>query len=278
MLQAVSYEYRRKKGNVYGTRTYDAFLFINGTVGTILLGEAVAMFFFGGDFTVNRDNILQAGSPVISQWGPMHGFEVIFSWRNMLTGVMVLFLSRTLASLYMMNRCRDDEEFFVALQRSAFVNGSMFVIFFLAFTGVLLCAHGYTVVTQGGMNASVETTPYRYLLNMGSHWWIPATWGAGVVLVLYGLTRSIFDRHFTCGIWFAGIGTFLVVASLFWLAGYGDIAFLPSVTDPMSSLTIRNASSSEFTLTAMSYASIFIPFVVAYIWYVWRKMDRKVES
>lgn len=274
VLQAVSYEYRRKKGNLYGTRTYDAFLFINGSLGTILLGEAVALFFFGGDFSVNRSNLLTAGSPVISQWGPTHGIEAIFTWRNLLTGVMVLFLARTLACLYMMNRI-DDNELFEVLRRKAFVNGGIFVVLFLAFTAVLWLAYGYTVTTEDGQNASVTITRYKYFLNMVNQWWIITAWAAGVALVLYGLARSIFAKHYTYGIWFAGIGTFLVVASLFWTAGYGDTAFLPSTTDPMSSLTIRNASSSLFTLTAMSYASIFIPFVVAYIWYVWRKMDQK---
>lgn len=274
VLQAVSYEYRRKKGNLYGTRTYDAFLFINGSLGTILLGEAVALFFFGGDFSVNRSNLLAAGSPVISQWGPTHGIEVIFSWRNLLMGVMVLFLARTLACLYMMNRIQDNG-FFDTLKRKAFINGGIFIVLFLAFTAALWLTSGYTVTTEDGRNASITITRYKYFLNMIHNWWIITTWAVGVVLVLYGLARSIFSGHYTSGIWFAGIGTFLVAVSLFWTAGYGDTAFLPSTTDPTSSLTIRNASSSQFTLTAMSYASIFIPFVVAYIWYVWRQMDKK---
>lgn len=274
VLQAVSYEYRRKKGNLYGTRTYDAFLFINGSIGTILLGEAVALFFFGGDFSVNRDNLLTPGAPVISQWGPTHGFEAIFTWQNLLMGVMVLFLARTLACLYMMNRI-DDNELFMVLKRKLFINGGIFVVMFLAFTAVLWLSDGYTVITEDGRNASVSVTPHKYFFNMVDQWWIITTWAIGVVLVLVGVIRSIFAKHCTSGIWFAGFGTFLVVASLFWTAGYGDTAFLPSFSDPMSSLTIRNASSSKFTLTAMSYASIFIPFVLAYIWYVWRQMDKK---
>lgn len=274
VLQAVSYEYRRKSGNIYGTRTYDAFLFINGSVGTILLGEAVALFFFGGDFSVNRVNLLEAGSPVISQWGRTHGIEAIFTWRNLLMGVMVLFLARTTACLYLMNRI-DDNEFFETLKRKTFVNGGIFVVLFLTFMAVLWLSDGYTVITENGRNADVSVTPYKYFFNMTSQWWIITTWAIGVVLVLYGVIRSIFATHYRGGIWFAGFGVFFVVVSLFWTAGYGDTAFLPSITHPMSSLTIRNASSSEFTLTAMSYASIFIPFVVAYIWYVWRQMDKK---
>lgn len=276
VLQAVSYEYRRKKGNVYGTRTYDTFLWINGCVGTILLGVAVGMFFFGGDFTVNRGNILIDNSPVISQWGPTHGFEAICNWRNLLLGVTVLFLARTQACLYMMNRLGDsDQGCFNQLKHRSFINGGIFVIFFLAFSAVLFTATGYTVVSANGQTVSVTPTPFKYFHNMTTDWWECVAWLLGVVLVLFGLIKSIFAKHFTKGIWFTGIGSFLVVASLFWMAGYGDTAFLPSITDPMSSLTIRNASSSQFTLTAMSYASIFIPFVVAYIWYVWRQMDKK---
>ncbi len=278
VLQAVSYEYRRKKGNVYGMRTYDAFLFINGCVGCLLLGVAVAMFFFGGEFTVNRDNILTGSAPVISQWAPTHGFEAIFCWRNLVLGVAVLFLARMQAALYMMNRLECDADFFNRLKTAAFVNGGIFVVAFLAFLALLFTTTGYDVVSADGQTVSVTEAPYKYFHNMTSDWWELATLLVGVVLVLYGLLRSVFTRHFTAGVWFTGFGTFLAVISLFWAAGYGDTAFLPSLTDPMSSLTIRNASSSEFTLTAMSYASIFIPFVLAYIWYVWRQMDKKENA
>ena len=275
VLQAVSYEYRRKHGNIYGTRTYDCFLWINGSIGTILLGEAVGMYFFGGDFIVNRSNILSAGSPVISQWGPLHGFEVIFSWKYLLLGFTVLFLARMQACLYLMNRCSDDTELFKTLKQRAFVNGGIFVVLFLGFTSVLWTTTGYTVESVGGHTVAVTETKFKYFFNMFENWWEILTWAVGVVLVLYGLLRSVFANRFTGGIWFSGIGTFLVIVSLFWATGYGDTAFLPSLTDPMSSLTIRNASSSEFTLKAMSYASLFIPFVLAYIWYVWRQMDKK---
>lgn len=276
VLQAVSYEYRRKLGNVYGTRTYDIFLFVNGSVGTVLLGVAVAMFFFGGEFTVNRDNILSGQSPVISQWAPTHGFEAIFNWRNLVLGFAILFLARMQACLYMMNRLGDDApDFFDTLRRRAFINGGIFVVFFLAFLAILFTATGYDVVTVSGRNASVTGRPFKYFHNITTDWWELVTLLVGVVLVLYGLGRSVLARHFTAGVWFTGFGTFLAVVALFWCAGYGDTAFLPSLTDPMSSLTIRNASSTRFTLTAMSYASIFIPFVLAYIWYVWRQMDRK---
>lgn len=280
VLQAVSYEYRRKKGNVYGTRTYDAFLFFNGSIGVILLGEAVAMYFFGGDFTVNRGNILQAGSPVISQWGPAHGFEAIFNWRNFVLGLAVLFLARMQAALYMMNRLGHDgdDATFAALKRAALINGGIFVVLFLTFLAILFTYTGYDVVSRDGQTVSVTKATCKYFTNMTGDWWELLTLLCGVVLVLYGLLRSVLALRFTCGVWFTGIGTFLAVVSLFWAAGYGDTAFLPSLSDSMSSLTIRNSSSSEFTLTAMSYASVFIPFVLAYIFYVWRKMDNRNNS
>lgn len=275
VLQAVSYEYRRKKGNVLGERTYDIFLFINGCVGCVLLGEAVALFFFGAEFTVNRGNILSGSAPVISQWASTHGFEAIFNWRNLILGVAVLFLARMQAVLYLMNRVDADESFFGRLKTAAFVNGGIFVVFFLAFLALLFTETGYNVISDDGRTVSVTQEPFKYFFNAVTDWWEICTLAIGVVLVLYGLIRAIFSKRFTAGIWFTGFGTFLAVAALFWIAGYNDSAFLPSLTDPMSSLTIRNASSSEFTLTAMSYASIFIPFVLAYIWYVWRQMDKK---
>lgn len=273
VLQAVSYEYRRKQGNLYGTRTYDAFLLINGIVGCLLLGVAVSMFFFGADFSVNRNNII--GGAVISQWGPAHGFEAIFCWKNLVLGVAVVFLARMQASLYMINRTDAGEKFTVALRREALVNGGIFVVFFVAFLVILLTSTGYTVVSEGTRTASVTPTPYKYFLNMTQLWWIGATLLIGVVLVLYGLFRSVFSAGFRAGVWFTGIGTFLAVAALFWAAGYNDTPFYPSLQNPADSLTIRNASSSEFTLEVMSYVSILIPFVAAYIIYAWRSMERK---
>lgn len=275
VLQAVSYEYRRKKGNLYGSRTYDMFLFINGSLGTILLGVAVALFFFGGEFSVDRNNILQPGAPVISQWAPTHGFEAIFNWRNLALGVTVLFLARTNGCMYLMNRYADDKDFFNLLRQRVFINGGIFTVAFLGFMAILLTGTGYDVVSEGGTTTSVTEETFKYWHNLTDNWWIAAVMLCGVVLVLYGLIRSSFGSLFRSGIWFTGIGTIMTVLALFWLAGYGDTAFLPSLTDPMSSLTIRNASSTEFTLKAMSYASLFIPFVVAYIWYVWTRMDSK---
>jgi cytochrome d ubiquinol oxidase subunit II len=275
IVQAVSYEYRRKAGNVYGTTTYDVFLFINGCVGCILLGVAVSMFFFGAYFTVSRGNLLDPGSPVISQWASTHGFEAIFNWKNLILGVAVLFLARMQACLYMMNNIADDPSFFNRLKSRALIDGGIFVVFFLWFLAMVLTATGYTVSHNNDYTVVVSETPFKYFHNYVNLWWAGLTLLLGVVLVLFGLLKTCFSKHWTKGIWFTGIGTFLAVVSLFWVAGFGDTPFYPSLLDSASSLTIRNASSSEFTLKAMSYVSIIIPFVLAYIAYVWRSMDKK---
>lgn len=276
VLQAVSYEYRSKSGNIYGTRTYDAFLFFNGLFGCVLLGVAVSMFFFGGHFEVNRNQLLDTASPVISQWCPTHGFEAIFNARNLVLGVAVFFLARTQACLYLLNKLTGSSELVDRLKKKTLVNGGIFVVFFVLFLVLLCTATGYTVTSADGMTISVTETPYRYFHNfLGGHWWIGVTLLIGVVLVLFGLYKGCFAKGYQSAIWFTGIGTFLAVVALFWVAGYGDVAFLPSISHPDSSLTIRNASSSLFTLKTMSYVSICIPFVLAYIAYVWRKMETK---
>ena len=274
VLQAVSYEYRRKQGNVLGERTYDIFLFINGVFGCLLLGVAVAMFFFGAEFTVDRQNILSPQSPVISRWADTHGFEAIFNWKNLILGVAVVFLARMQGALYLLNRTDGDPAFHERLKGRALVNGGIFVVFFLAFLSILLTSTGYTVTSEGTNTVSVTETPYKYFFNLTEMWWAGATLLVGVVLVLYGLARGCFMKGCRSAVWFTGIGTFLAVVALFMAAGYNDTAFYPSLMDPESSLTIRNASSSEFTLETMSYVSILIPFVLAYIFYVWRSMER----
>lgn len=275
IVQAVSYEYRNKKGNVYGRRTYDTFLFINGFVGCLLLGVAVSMFFFGGEFTVSRGNMLDQGAPVISQWAPTHGFEAIFNWKNLILGVAVFYLARMQACLYMMNNISGDINFFRALKAKALINGGIFVVFFLWFLTMLCTATGYTVTVNPDYSLNVSETPFKYFFNFIEMWWTGVTLLVGVVFVLYGLLRSCLSERFTKGIWFTGFGTFLAVVSLFWVAGYNDTPFYPSITDPASSLSIHNASSSEYTLAVMSYVTILIPFVLGYIAYVWRAMDRR---
>ena len=271
ILQAVSYEFRSKPGNLYGRRTYDVFLFINGCFGCILLGVAVAMMFFGAEFTVGMGNILDTGSPVISRWAPTHGIEAIFCWKNLVLGVAVLFLARTLAALYFINNIRGDEAFTARNRKRVLVNGVIFVVFFLGFLALLLTANGYRAVSAH----EFVKVDYIYFHNYVDMWWCGVILLVGVVLVLLGVAAGAFCKKSLSAIWPAGIGVALVVMTLFWVAGYNDTAYYPSLLDESSSLTIRNSSSSLFTLTVMSWVSLVIPFVIAYIAYVWYSMNRK---
>lgn len=278
VLQAVSYEFRAKKGNIFGTRTYDTFLFLNGSVGCILLGVAVAMFFFGAEFTVAKGNILDASAPVISTWAPSHGFEAIFYWKNLVLGFAVLFLARTQAALYLMNNNPQDDDFFRANRRRVLVNAVIFLVFFLLFVGLVLTTDSLETTYDGsidGRQSQFAVREFKYFFNLIELPWALVSFLIGVVMVLYGIIRSAFAKHWTCGIWWSGIGTVLVVLALFWIAGYNNTPYYPSLTDPASSLTIFNSSSSLFTLTCMSWVSVIIPFVLAYIVYAWYSMDRK---
>lgn len=269
--QAVSFQYRRKNGNLYGTRFYDWLLFLNGTVGCFLLGVAVSMFFFGGEFTVRMGNILDPGAPVISQWAPTHGFEAIFCWKNWILGLAVVFLARTQGVLYFMNNVGGDHAFFEENRRSVLLNGVIFVVFFLAFVALLFTAQGYEITSDGG----IVPVEYKYFFNYIDMWWCLAIFLIGVVMVLFGVLKSFFAPRFTRGIWWTGTGSVLVVLTLFWVAGYNNTTYYPSLIDPASSLTIYNSSSTYFTLKVMSVVSLLIPFVLAYIAYVWYKMDKK---
>ncbi len=277
VLQAVSYEFRAKPGNLFGTRTYDTFLFINGCVGCILLGVAVSMFFFGAEFSVSKGNLLDTGAPVISRWAPSHGIEAIFYWKNLVLGFAVLVLARTQAALYFLNNDEGGEAIFAANKRRVLVNGVIFVVFFLLFVGLLLASPGLQTVKDGGIaggKSVFEVREFKYFFNYIEMWWCLALFLVGVVMVLYGVLKSAFATHYTCGIWWSGIGSVAVVLTLFWVAGYNNTPYYPSLIDPASSLTIHNSSSSLFTLTTMSWVSLVIPFVVAYIAYAWYAMDR----
>lgn len=268
VLQAVSYEFRRKKGNIYGTRVYDGFLMFNGLFGCVLLGVAVGTLFFGGAFTVTRTNILDAGSPVISQWAPTHGLEAIACWKNLLLGFAVFFLARTMAAMYFINNIGGDKDFTARMRRKVLVNGLIFAVLFVTFLVVLMLQPGYRVVA-----GQTLSEPNIYLHNLLGMWWLALIMLLGVVAVLYAIFRSALDGSWRAGIWFGGFGAAAVVAVLFLIAGYGDTAYLPSTVDPASSLTIANSSSSLFTLKVMSWVSILVPFVLAYIAYTWYKMN-----
>ena len=274
VIQAISYEYRSKPGNIYGSRFYDTLLLINGILGPVLLGVAVATMFFGAEFTVTKSNILNVQGSTISQWGPGHGLEAIINWKCLLFGVMVFFLARTLASLYFINNI-NDEEINAGQRHMLLVNSVVFVLLFVAVVVVILTSPGVGYDDGGNM----EWVPYKYLKNYLALWWALVFLLIGVVMVLFGIGKTLMKSDYNSGIWPAGIGTVLVVMTLFWVMGYNNTAYLPSLLDVQSSLTLRNSSSSEFTLTVMSFVSILVPFVLAYIAYCWYKMDhRKLTS
>ncbi len=270
VIQAISYEYRSKPGNIYGSRFYDTLLLINGIVGPVLLGVAVATMFFGAEFTVTKSNILNVQAATISQWGPRHGLEAIACWKCLLFGVMVFFLARTLASLYFINNI-DDDEVNRSQHKLLLVNATAFVVLFLATVAVILTSPGVGYDDSG----NAQWVPLKYLNNYLTMWWALIILLLGVVMVLLGIGKTLLKADYRGGIWPAGIGTVLVVLTLFWVVGYNNTAYLPSLLDVQSSLTLRNSSSSEFTLTVMSVVSILVPFVVAYIAYCWYKMDHK---
>lgn len=271
ILQAVSYEFRSKPGNLFGTRTYDVFLFINGCVGCILLGVAVGMFFFGAEFNVTKTNILDGSAPVISQWAPTHGLEAIANWRCLVLGLAVLFLARTQASLYFLTAIGHDDEFARRQRRSVLINGTIFVVLFLLFLFLLLTTDGQQINPDG----SVKWVSNKYLWNFVEMWPVGVAFLLGVVAVLTGVLGTAMLPRFRGGIWYSGIGTVVVVICLFCVAGFNNTPYYPSLLNPAASLSIANSSSSLFTLEVMSWVSLITPFVIAYIAYVWAKMDRR---
>ena len=273
VLQAVSYEFRSKPGNLFTYRTYDTFLFINGLVGTVLLGVAVGMFFFGGEFTVSRVSLVEPGNPVISTWAPTHGLEAIANWKCLLLGFAVFFLARTQAALYFTNDIKDARAFGVSTRISVLFNGATFALLFVGFVVVLMLQTGFRV--DPARPGYVVPVANIYLHNMLDMWWTIPVFLGGVLAVLYGIFRTAFSNTWNKGIWWSGIGTVAVVFVLFVLAGFNNTAYLPSLTDPASSLSVYNSCSSPYTLKTMAYASLIVPVVIAYIWVTWRKINAK---
>lgn len=270
-VQAVSYEFQNKPGNIYGKTTYRSMLLINGFLGTFLIGVAIATFFTGSDFTVGKANITNQISPVISSWGSnWHGLEALLCLRNWTLGLTVFFLARTNALLYFINRL-DDKTLEERSHRFLWYNALPFVVFFLTFVIWTLLSNGYAVDQASGL---VSLEQYKYFNNLIEMPILLVFFLAGVVLVLYGIITSLASVKFRKGIWFSGLGTVVTVCVLFLVAGYNNTAYYPSSTNLQSSLTIFNSSSSEFTLTVMSYVSIMIPFVLGYIFYAWRAMEK----
>lgn len=270
-IQAFSYEFQSKPGNVYGKTTYRSLLFINGLLGTFLLGVAVATFFTGSDFTVGKDNITNIASPVISRWGSgWHGLEALLCPRNLFLGLAIFFLARTQATLFFINRLKHE----VLENRShkyLLYNAIPFVVFFLAFLISIFLSEGFAVQDNG----AVYMEKYKYLHNLIEMPVVGILFLLGVLTVLYGIIASILKQSFKKGIWFSGVGTVVTVTMLLLIAGYNNTSFYPSSSDLQSSLTIFNASSSEFTLKAMSWASILVPIVAGYIFIAWRALEKK---
>jgi cytochrome d ubiquinol oxidase subunit II len=274
IIQAVSYEYRSKANNFLGKGTYDAFLLINGILGTVLIGAAVGTFFTGSEFSVDRLNITNVSNPAISRWeSGTHGLEAAFNITNLALGLAVFFLSRVLALLYFINNI-DHPVIVQRAAKSLKFNSLAFLVFFLAFVGLLLTKDGFAVNPQ---NQEVFLEPFKYYHNLVAMPIVLILFLTGVIGVLCGIFLGTFKTSGK-GIWYAGAGTIITVLSLLMLAGFNNTAFYPSTFDLQSSLTIHNASSSAYTLTAMSWVSLLVPFVVLYIWFTWKSMNKKKVS
>ncbi len=272
IIQAVSYEYRTKKNNFLGAKTFETFLFLNGLLGTILVGTAVATFFTGSDFIVTNMNH--------SIWqSPYRGLELAFNFTryetfiNLSLGLAVFFLARTLGILYFFNNV-DDETILARARKKLLPNAIPFVFFFLFFLINILLIDGFAYDPVTGV---VHMEPYKYFNNLLEMPVNTVILLVGVLAVLLGIVRAgfFYDKCGTKGIWISGIGTVLTVFALFLLVGLNNTCFYPSTADLQSSLTIQNASSSVYTLVAMSYVSLLVPFVLAYIWYAWRSLNKK---
>ena len=273
VLQAVSYEFQNKLGNLLGTRTFQWFLVINGILGPLLLGGAVATFFNGSNFIVAKNNLVDGfASPVISSWANgSHGLDALLDPWNLVLGFAVFFLARILGILYVMNNV-DDEN--IRSRGSVRLIGAAvpFVVLFVAFLVRTPVKDGYAYDPTSGV---IMIEPYKYLHNFIDMWYLSVVLLAGVALVLYGIIRTVVSKTYICGIWPVGIGTVLTVLALLLSAGWNNTAYYPSNADLQSSLTIANSCSSYFTLSTMAVVSILIPFVLAYIVYAWYSIDKK---
>ncbi len=275
VLQAVSYEYQSKLGNFLGKRTYQTFIVINGIVSPFLLGCAVATFFNGSAFFVDKSNIGDQLMPIISGWtNNWHGIDALFNPWNVVLGLAVLFLSRVLGSLYLINNV-DDNKLVSACRKHIIIDTIAFLIFFLAFVIKIFLSAGYAVNPNSG---DIYMEPYKYLFNFIEMPILLLMFLIGVLAVLYGIVRGAFIKKAKDGIWYAGIGTVLTVLSLLISVGYNNTSYYPSSVDIQDSLTLANSSSSEFTLRTMFYVSLFIPIVLIYIFLAWRTMDKKQIS
>lgn len=272
VLQAVSYEFQHRKGNLLGTRTYRWFLILNGIIGPLLLGAAVATFFNGSNFFVEKTSLTNIGAPVISRWANASaGLDALLDPWNIVLGLAVMFLARVLGILYIINNVDDKD---IRSRGSVRLVGCTvpFLVLFLGFFIRTLLKDGYAVDPSTGV---VYMEEMKYLHNYINMWPLTMLTVIGVVLLLYAIVRTILSHTYIKGIWPAGIGVVLVVLSMLLVAGWGNTAYYPSNASLQCSLTIANSCSSEFTLRTMFYVSLLVPFVFGYIAYVWRVMDRK---
>lgn len=272
VIQAVSYEFQLKRSNLLGKNTYRVFLMLNGILGPLLVGTAVGTFFFGAEFVVNKGAITDAAMPVISTWAnPWHGLEAVLDFRNVLLGLAVLMLTRCLAHLYFQNRI-DDPEIVARSRRMLPVEIGVFLCFFLGFVACWLTATGYVATASG-----IEPQEYHFLMALVEMPLVTLLLAVGVVLVLVGLLLPLVRRTSRCGIWYAGVGTVCTVLALLLSAGVygGNGVYYVSLVDINSSLTLQNSCSSYFTLKVMSYVSLLIPFVLAYIAWAWHALEKK---
>ena len=273
VLQAVSYEFQNKIGNILGPRTFQFFLTLNGIVGPLLLGGAVATFFEGSNFIIAKDNLIDAGAitPIISRWAnASHGLDALLNPWVLVLGFAVVFLARVLGILYVINNVNDED---ISSRGSVRLVGAAipFLILFVAYLVHLLLKEGFAVNEQG----YIYMEPYKYFNNFMEMWYLLIILLVGVVLVLFGIGKTIFTKTYIGGIWPAGIGTVLTVLALLLCSAWNNTAYYPSTADLQSSLTLTNSCSSEFTLRTMFYVSLLVPFVLAYIIYAWRAIDSK---
>ena len=273
VLQAVSYEFQNKIGNFLGPKTFQFFLTLNGIVGPLLLGGAVATFFEGSNFIVEKNNLIDvdAITPIISRWAnASHGLDALLNPWVLVLGFAVVFLARVLGILYVMNNVNDED--IRSRGRNRLIGAAVpFVILFVAYLVHLLLKEGYAVNEFG----FIYMEPYKYLTNFIDMWYLTVILLIGVVLVLFGIGKTILSKDYVGGIWPAGIGTVLTVLALLLSCAWNNTAYYPSTADLQSSLTLSNSCSSEFTLTTMFYVSLLVPFVLAYIIYAWRAIDSK---
>ncbi|MBR2232141.1 MAG: cytochrome d ubiquinol oxidase subunit II [Prevotella sp.] len=272
VLQAVSYEFQNKLGNILGPKTFRFFLVLNGVLGPFLIGTAVATFFNGSNFVIEKASLMDQMQPIISRWAnASNGLDAVLDPWNLMLGFAVLFLARILGILYVMNNVNDED---IRSRGSVRLVGNTvaFLIFFLAFVIRTLLKDGYALNPQSG---EIFMEPFKYFNNLIAMWPLLILLLIGVVCVLYGIGRTLVSKTYVKGIWPAGIGTVLTVLVLLLIVGWNNTAYYPSNADLQSSLTIQNSCSSEFTLRTMFYVSLLIPFVLAYIAYCWYSLDKK---